>query len=57
MRCPKCGHWIREEQVYLMSRRIPKDEPLPAHMRLLGKFGLYLIAIVVLAGLFALVPH
>lgn len=39
MICPHCQKTIREEDEYLMSRRIPKDEPLPPAMRRLGEIG------------------
>lgn len=51
MICPHCNRTIREEDQYLMARRVPKDEPLPEGMRKLGVAGLVLIAALILAFL------
>ena len=48
MLCPKCGHTIREEQRYLMSR--DPDAEWPSW----GKYGIYLLAVVILAGLLSI---
>lgn len=53
MVCPHCTRTIAEQDTYLMSQRVPKSEPLPDGMRRLALVGGYLIAFVVLIGLFA----
>ncbi len=47
--CPKCGHWVREEQRYMMQR--DKNAELSPAMILLGKVGLVILFTLVLAFL------
>lgn len=51
MICPHCHSSIREEDEYVMARRLPKHEPLPPEMRRLGVIGLVIVGALVLGFL------
>jgi len=53
--CPHCHRSIREEKVYLMSQRTPKDEELTGHMRAIAYAGgMVLVFLITLGALIAL---
>lgn len=52
MICPHCSKTIAEQDTYLMSRRLPKDAPLPDWARTMGLIGACIVVALLAAFLY-----